>query len=58
MSIDEFKKKAQEIYDNNKGYAGEEGHYEIDNLMKECLRSLGYGEGVDILFSMWPIWYA
>jgi len=29
----EFKEKAQEIFDKNKGYAGESGHMEIDDLM-------------------------
>lgn len=52
MTQKEFKEKAQEIFDKNEGYAGESGHMEIDGLMQECLRSLGYGEGIDILFSM------
>lgn len=57
MTPKEFKKKAQEIFDKNEGYTGESGHMEIDGLMQECLRSLGYGEGIDILFSMNGIWY-
>lgn len=58
MTPDEFAKKAQEIYDKNEGYAGEEGHIDIDRLMIECLESLGYKEGCDTLFSMTNIWYA
>ncbi len=58
MTPEEFKKDAQEIYDRNKGYAGVEGHMQMDDLMEYCLRSLGYGEGIDILFSMSGIWYA
>lgn len=57
MTPKDFKEKAQEIFDKNEGYAGERGHMEIDDLMQECLRSLGYGEGIDILFSMDSIWY-
>ena len=46
----EFKEKAQEIFDKHEGWAGDDGHQDIDRLMQECLRSLGYGEGIDILF--------
>ena len=58
MTPEEFKIKAQKIYDNYNGYAGEEGHYEMDVLMMECLESLGYSDGVNILWSMKDIWYA
>lgn len=58
MTPEEFKKLAQKIYDRNDGYAGEEGHIEMDRLMADCLKSLGYDEGVDILWSMDSIWYA
>lgn len=58
MTKEEFKKKAQEIYDRNEGYAGEEGHIETDRLMAECLKSLGYEEGIDILYNMTDFWYA
>ena len=58
MSPEEFKVKAQELYDKYKGEAGEDGHIDIDYLLSECLRSLGYQEGVDILWSMRMIWYA
>ena len=58
MSKEEFTKKAKELYDKYKGEAGEEGHIDIDNLMAEALTELGYGAGVDILFSMSDIWYS
>lgn len=58
MTPEEFKQKAQEIYDKYKGVAGEEGHIDMDDLMTECLESLGYKEGIDILYSMNSIWYA
>lgn len=58
MTVEEFKKKAQEIYDENEGYAGEDGHIQVDQLMEECLRSLGYGEGIDTMNKMSNFWYA
>lgn len=58
MTSEEFAKKAQELYDKHEGYAGEEGHIDIDRLIIECLESLGYKEGCDTLFSMTNIWYA
>ena len=58
MTVEEFKKRAQEIYDENEGYAGEDGHIQVDRLMEECLRSLGYGEGIDIMNKMSNFWYA
>lgn len=58
MTVEEFTKRAQELYDKNEGFAGQEGHRDMDELMAEALRSLGYGAGVDILFSMGCIWYA
>lgn len=58
MTPEEFKEKAQEIYDEYKGYAEEGGHIAMDDLMYDCLESLGYKEGLDILFSMKYIWYA
>lgn len=58
MTPEEFKIKAQRIYKEYDGCAGEEGHYEMDVLMMKCLKSLGYGEGVKILWSMKDIWYA
>lgn len=58
MTPEEFAKKAQEIYDKHKGYAGEDGHIDIDSLMTKCLESLGYKDGCDILWSMSGIWYS
>lgn len=58
ITKEEFKDRAKKIYDRNNGYAGETGHMEIDNLMEECLRSLGYEEGLNIIYSMSGIWYA
>ena len=58
MTPEEFKNKAQELYDKHKGFAGEEGHMDVDALLTECLISLGYKEGTDILWSMQNFWYA
>ncbi len=58
MTPEEFKKKAQELYDKYQGEAGEDGHIDVDNLLTECLASLGYKEGLDILWSMDNFWYA
>ena len=49
MTPEEFKAKTQELYNKNKGCAGEEGHMDVDDLLTECLNSLGYQEGTDIL---------
>lgn len=45
MTPEEFAKRAQKIYDENEGFAGESGHIDMDRLMIECLESLGYEEG-------------
>ena len=58
MTPEEFKIEAMKIYVENKGFAGEEGHSEVDDLMIKCLRELGYGEGLDILWSMKGFWYS
>lgn len=58
MTPAEFKAKAQELYNKHKGFAGEEGHMDVDGLLTECLNSLGYQEGTDILWSMNGFWYA
>lgn len=58
MTPKEFVRSAQEIYNKYEGDAGEEGHIDIDRLMIDCLESLGYKDGCDILFSMIHIWYA
>ena len=58
MTPEEFKIKAQKLYNKYEGDAGEDGHYEIDDLLTECLNSLGYQEGTKILWSMTSIWYS
>ena len=58
MTPEEFKNKAQELYNKHKGYAGEDGHMDVDALLTECLISLGYEGGTDILWSMRCFWYA
>lgn len=58
MTPEEFKAKAQELYDEHEGYTGEDGHMDVDALLTECLVSLGYKEGTDILWSMRDFWYA
>lgn len=58
MTPKQFKEEAQKLYDRNEGYAGEDGHIEIDALLSNCLYELGYKEGLDILWSMRDIWYA
>lgn len=39
MTVEEFKKRAQEIYDENEGYAGEDGHIQVDRLIDALLRA-------------------
>ena len=58
MTPEEFKIKAQELCDKYRGFAGEEGHMDVDDLLTECLNSLGYEEGTRILWSMSHFWYA
>lgn len=58
MTKEEFKERAKAIYDECKGFAGEEGHIDVDRLMEECLRDLGYEEGLDIIDKMTGFWYA
>ena len=52
MSPGEFYQEAKKLYDKHKGSAGEFGHMEIDELMENCLRSLGYDKGMNVLSSM------
>ena len=58
MTPEEFKIEAMNIYVKYRGYTEEEGHSDIDDLMTKCLKELGYGDGLDILWSMKDIWYA
>jgi hypothetical protein len=56
LSPDEFKQRIAAI--NNGGvYDPEEAHQEVDSLMAETLRGLGYGDGIDISDEM-QFWYA
>lgn len=54
MTPEEFKKQMEDIWEHNNP---ESGHENADNLMCELLRSLGYGDGVDI-FNKEYKWYA
>lgn len=58
MTPEMFRYKAQELYDRNEGYAGEDGHIEVDALLSDCLQQLGYEEGLEILWSMKDFWYS
>ena len=53
-----LKSAPKKIFDKNKGFAGEDGHMQVDSLMEECLRSLGYGKGIDIMNKMSGFYYA
>ena len=54
MTPEEFKNKMIEL---SKDDDIEDRHINMDCLMGEVLRSLGYGEGVDI-FDKTDMWYA
>ena len=54
MSREDFAKKMQELSDMNDT---EGAHCEMDDLLCDMLRELGYGEGVDI-FEARDKWYA
>lgn len=54
MSPEEFYEKISEIA---KDYDIEDGHYAMDNLMCDVLKSLGYKKGIEIFESM-ERWYA
>ena len=54
MSPEEFKENMKNIentFDNP-----EESHWEMDNLMCDVLKSLGYSEGIDIFINS-TRWY-
>ena len=59
MNKEEFKQKMKEIEDkfDNNVYDEEKAHYEADNLLMECLVSLGYIDGV-VIFEQLPKWYS
>jgi hypothetical protein len=54
ITPEEFRNRMETISEN---YDVECGHSDMDDLMCEVLRSLGYGEGVDI-FEKAEKWYA
>lgn len=56
MTPDEFRSRMQTMA-NGGNYDNEQAHGDADDLMCEALRSLGYGEGVDIYQSI-EKWYA
>lgn len=56
MTPEEFAKKMKKISDNLK-YQEEDAHMQMDDLMSDLLRQLGYGEGIDI-FDNTSKWYA
>jgi len=55
MSPKEFKEEVVEIT-NRVGHDKASYHYEIDDLMENLLRELGYGEGV-VLINKTTRWY-
>lgn len=57
MSPEEFYEAAKSLYDELDGSAGEHGHIRMDELMENCLRSIGYEQCVEILLSMKNVWY-
>lgn len=61
MTPEEFKERMNEIKpdpsNNFYNYDVETSHSKMDDLMCELLRSLGYGEGIDI-FEAAEKWYA
>lgn len=62
MTPEEFAKKMKKIsdnlkYQNDAYYDEEDAHMQMDDLMSDLLRQLGYGEGIDI-FDNTSKWYA
>ena len=49
--------KCGAVYAHDRMYDCEDQHIDADELMCDVLRSLGYGDGIDIFDSM-PKWYA
>lgn len=59
MTKEEFKQKMKAIeekFDNNI-YDEEMAHIKADDLIIECLTSLGYIDGI-VIFEQLPKWYA
>lgn len=62
MTPEEFAKKMKKIsdnlkYQNDAYYDEEDAHMQMDDLMSDLLRQLGYGEGIDI-FENTNKWYS
>ena len=62
MTPEEFAKKMKKIsdnlkYQNDAYYNEEDAHMQMDDLMSDLLRQLGYGEGIDI-FENTNKWYS
>ncbi len=62
MTPEEFAKKMKKIsdnlkYQNDAYYNEEDAHIQMDDLMSDLLRQLGYGEGIDI-FENTNKWYS
>ena len=62
MTPEEFAKKMKKIsdnlkYQNDAYYDEEDAHMQMDDLMSDLLRQLGYGEGIDI-FDNTSKWHA
>lgn len=62
MTPEEFAKKMKKIsdnlkYQNDAYYDEEDAHTQMDDLMSDLLRQLGYGEGIDI-FDNTSKWHA
>lgn len=56
MTPEEFKERMKKICESS-DYNTEDRHVFADDLMCELLRSLGYGDGVEI-FEAAPKWYS
>lgn len=54
---EEFKEECQKLYDRWFGLAGAGSYVEIEHLMKETLKSLGYEDGIYILDKFHQVWY-
>ena len=62
MTPEEFEQKMNDIstgsfYGTDRMYDEEDMHRDMDNIMCNLLRDLGYGKGIDI-FEDTPKWYS
>ena len=60
MTPEEFARRMREVVNGETEYDKGDNeiiHEVLDDIMCECLRSIGYGEGVDI-FDNYEKWYA